>query len=204
MNNKGFAVTAVLYGLLILFVILVSSYLTVLSVRKNRVDNLIKDMEKDYYTDLENNNNSGNEGNGSSIDGGSSLNGKEEGTDGNGSSNIGDNGGNSGGNSSGITTLSHTVTLSGLGESSITTLYYTPTSGNWYTDAEQTNLISSITVPQLKGYVFKGYYTGSNGQGTQLINYNGTFVDSRIVSETITSNTTLTSFWVRESEESIS
>ena len=48
MNNKGFAITAVLYGLLILFVILVSSYLTVLSVRKNRVDNLIIDLENDY------------------------------------------------------------------------------------------------------------------------------------------------------------
>ena len=45
-NNKGFAITAVLYGLLILFVILVSSYLLVLSARKNRVDNLVKDIEE--------------------------------------------------------------------------------------------------------------------------------------------------------------
>ena len=44
LNNKGFAITAVIYGLLILFVILVSSYMTILSARKNRVDNLEKDI----------------------------------------------------------------------------------------------------------------------------------------------------------------
>ena len=48
LNNKGFAITAVLYGLLILFVILVSGYLTVLTLRKNRIDNLIEDIEKEY------------------------------------------------------------------------------------------------------------------------------------------------------------
>lgn len=48
LNNKGFAITAVLYGLLILFVLLVSSYLLVLSARKNRVDNLVKDIEDKY------------------------------------------------------------------------------------------------------------------------------------------------------------
>lgn len=60
LNNKGFAITAVLYGLLILFVLLVSSYLMVLSTRKNRVDNLIKDIEEEYTEriDDDNNNNS--------------------------------------------------------------------------------------------------------------------------------------------------
>ena len=48
LNRKGFAITAVLYGLLILFVLLVSSYLLVLSARKNRLDNIIEDMEEEY------------------------------------------------------------------------------------------------------------------------------------------------------------
>ena len=48
LNNKGFAITAVLYGLLILFIILVSSYLLVLSAKKDRVDTLVKDIEKNY------------------------------------------------------------------------------------------------------------------------------------------------------------
>lgn len=49
LNNKGFAITAVLYGLLILFVILVSSYLLVLSVKKDRVEDLVNEIENSYY-----------------------------------------------------------------------------------------------------------------------------------------------------------
>lgn len=48
LNNKGFAITTVLYGLLILFVILVSSYLLVLSARKNRIDKIIENAETEY------------------------------------------------------------------------------------------------------------------------------------------------------------
>lgn len=50
LNNKGFAITAVLYGLLILFVVLVSSYLLVLSAKKDRVDTLVNEIEKNYKT----------------------------------------------------------------------------------------------------------------------------------------------------------
>lgn len=52
LNNKGFAITVVLYGLLILFVALTSSYLLVLSARKNRIDNLVSDIEKEYNKDI--------------------------------------------------------------------------------------------------------------------------------------------------------
>lgn len=48
LNNKGFAITAVLYGLLILFVILVSSYLAILSSKKNRLDRITEKIEYDY------------------------------------------------------------------------------------------------------------------------------------------------------------
>lgn len=48
LNNKGFAITSVLYGLLILFVVMTSSYLTVLSAKKNRLDNITKEIEKKY------------------------------------------------------------------------------------------------------------------------------------------------------------
>lgn len=56
LNNKGFAITAVIYGLLILFVILVSSYMTILSARKNRVDNLEKDIYDEYIGTINNGN----------------------------------------------------------------------------------------------------------------------------------------------------
>lgn len=48
LNNKGFAITAVLYGLLILFVILIGSYLTLLGTKKSRIDTVTSDIEKDY------------------------------------------------------------------------------------------------------------------------------------------------------------
>ena len=48
LNNKGFAITAVLYGLLILFVILIGSYLTLLGTKKSRLDTVTSDIEKDY------------------------------------------------------------------------------------------------------------------------------------------------------------
>ena len=55
LNNKGFAITMVLYGLLILFVLLVSSYLIALSVKKDRVENIVKDIEDSYREILEEN-----------------------------------------------------------------------------------------------------------------------------------------------------
>ena len=48
LNNKGFAITALLYGLLILFVMFVSSYLMMLSSRKNRLDAIISDISGNY------------------------------------------------------------------------------------------------------------------------------------------------------------
>lgn len=48
LNNKGFAITAVLYGLLILFVILIGSYLTLLATKKNRLDIITSDIESKY------------------------------------------------------------------------------------------------------------------------------------------------------------
>ena len=49
LNRKGFVITAILYGLLLLFVMLVSSYLLILSAKKNRIDNLVKNAEDRYF-----------------------------------------------------------------------------------------------------------------------------------------------------------
>ena len=48
-NNKGFAITSVLYGLLILFVVLTSTYLAILSSKKNNIDKITEDLEEDYF-----------------------------------------------------------------------------------------------------------------------------------------------------------
>lgn len=50
LNNKGFAITGILYGLLILFALLVGTYLTILTAKKNRLDGIISDIEKEYNT----------------------------------------------------------------------------------------------------------------------------------------------------------
>lgn len=49
LNNKGFAITAVLYGLLILFVLTAGTYLIALSVKKDRVTSLTDEIENSYY-----------------------------------------------------------------------------------------------------------------------------------------------------------
>lgn len=52
LNNRGFAITAVLYGLLILFALLASSYLVVLSAKKDRVEDIVSDIEDEYIESL--------------------------------------------------------------------------------------------------------------------------------------------------------
>ena len=53
LNNKGFAITSVLYGLLILFVVLTSTYLSMLTTKKNNIDKVTEDIEEAYNQKLE-------------------------------------------------------------------------------------------------------------------------------------------------------
>lgn len=53
LNNKGFAITSVLYGLLIIFVVLTSTYLSMLTTKKNNIDKVTKDIEEAYNQKLE-------------------------------------------------------------------------------------------------------------------------------------------------------
>lgn len=54
LNNKGFAITGILYGLLILFALLVGTYLTILTAKKNRLDGIITSIEEEYNESLNN------------------------------------------------------------------------------------------------------------------------------------------------------
>lgn len=42
MNNKGFAITGIIYGLMLLFIVLVTSFLTILIGRNKRIDALLE------------------------------------------------------------------------------------------------------------------------------------------------------------------
>jgi uncharacterized repeat protein (TIGR02543 family) len=55
---------------------------------------------------------------------------------------------------------------------------------------------TSVTVPTRSGYTFGGYYTSTNGGGTQRINASGTFV--ALTHSTYTANATLYAKWIQE------
>lgn len=61
-----------------------------------------------------------------------------------------------------------------------------------YSNAGCTTVTSSITVPQKNGYKFNGYYTGTNGSGTQYINSSGAISSTKT---TFTTNITLYAYW---------
>ena len=169
LNNKGFAITAVIYGLLILFVILVSSYLTVLSARKNRVDNLVKDIEEEYMENMpQSESNSGD--------------------------NTGDNGDDEPENDLPQEITLYKVTLEGHGRQIIDTLYFSPEEAKCYLDEEREREITKITPPTLNGMTFKGYFTGTLGNGKPIIAEDGT-----IKSFNINTEMTLHSYWITNS-----
>ena len=88
------------------------------------------------------------------------------------------------GNTSSCTAAIYTVTLDQQGGSGGTTsvnITYGTTQGNY----------PSITLPTKSGYAFDGYYTGTNGGGTQYYNKNGNSVRTW----DIASDTTLYAKW---------
>ena len=74
----------------------------------------------------------------------------------------------------------------------------------YYLDSETTTQMTSnsnsITIPTKTDYVFEGYYTQANGNGTQVIDENGNLVSG--VSTTIfSSNSTLYAKWTENNPE---
>ena len=59
---------------------------------------------------------------------------------------------------------------------------------------KMTTSSNNITIPTKTGYTFLGYYTATNGEGTQLINASGN-VTSSFTSTLYNSNTTLYAYW---------
>ena len=59
---------------------------------------------------------------------------------------------------------------------------------------KMTTSANGITVPTKTGYTFGGYYTGTNGSGTQMITANG-YITSSFTAKKYTENTTLYAKW---------
>ena len=76
-------------------------------------------------------------------------------------------------------TTQYTITLNNNGATSAGTpkLYVRKNLGI-YTDTNGTTAVLKIVLPQKTNYVFDGYYTGTNGSGTKMINADGTFTSS--------------------------
>jgi uncharacterized repeat protein (TIGR02543 family) len=86
-----------------------------------------------------------------------------------------------------ITLNNQSATTGGTGE--IYELY----NDGWYDSVNVTNKITSITKPTRTGYTFGGYYTGTNGSGTQYVNSSGAFVNNRYQ---VAANVTLYAYWI--------
>ena len=58
--------------------------------------------------------------------------------------------------------------------------------------------ITTMVPPERSGYTFKGYYTGQNGAGTQVVYQNGTLVDAATVRSALstTEPTTVYAYWI--------
>ena len=51
MNNKGFAITGIVYGILVLFILVIASFLTILVGRSRRMDELFEGVRNNLYYD---------------------------------------------------------------------------------------------------------------------------------------------------------
>ena len=66
----------------------------------------------------------------------------------------------------------------------------------WYSNSAATTPIYSMTtVPTKTNYDFGGYWTGTNGSGTQVIDSNGNFLTTTTALTAITSNATIYAKW---------
>ncbi len=92
-------------------------------------------------------------------------------------------------------TVSYVITLNNVGATTAgsTALYVKKNVGIYPTNAITTS-VNSIAVPSKKNYSFEGYYTGTNGSGTKMINADGTFTNS-LSASTISSNVTYYAYW---------
>lgn len=51
-NNKGFAITGIIYGLMIIFVFILSSFLAAVVGKNKRSEELLKSVHKDIEVDV--------------------------------------------------------------------------------------------------------------------------------------------------------
>ena len=88
----------------------------------------------------------------------------------------------------------YTVSLNRQSGSGGTDTIYQKYNTGWYSNSNATTSISSITRPYRDGYGFGGYYTSTNGGGTNVINSSGSIVGGTTL---FTSNGELYAKWTQ-------
>ena len=87
----------------------------------------------------------------------------------------------------------YTITLNKQSGSGGTSTIYLKYNTGWYSNSAATSSIVKVSVPTRAGFAFQGYYTGTNGSGTQVINSNGEIISGRTT--ITTSNISLHAYW---------
>ena len=86
----------------------------------------------------------------------------------------------------------YTINLDKQSGSDGSSTIYLKYNAGWYSNSGATASISTISKPTRIGYTFQGYYTGTNGSGTKIIDSTGKIVGSQTYT---TNNTTLYAYW---------
>ena len=87
----------------------------------------------------------------------------------------------------------YTITLNKQSGSGGTSTIYLKYNTGWYSNSGATTSISTVVLPTRAGFTFQGYYTGTNGSGTQVINSSGQIISGRTT--ITTSNISLHAYW---------
>ena len=87
----------------------------------------------------------------------------------------------------------YTITLNKQSGSGGTSTIYLKYNTGWYSNSAATSSIVKVSVPTRAGFTFQGYYTGTNGSGTQVINSSGQIISGRTT--ITTSNISLHAYW---------
>ena len=90
------------------------------------------------------------------------------------------------------TVNTYTVTCDQQNGSGGTATFYEVYGSKFYTDTTNKTSVTKITVPTRTGYTFGGYYTSTNGSGTQVVDASGTI---KVSNTYFTSNTTIYAKW---------
>ena len=92
-----------------------------------------------------------------------------------------------------LTANVYTITLNKQSGSGGTSTIYLKYNTGWYSNSGATTSISTVVLPTRAGFTFQGYYTGTNGSGTQVINSSGQIISGRTT--ITTSNISLHANW---------